>query len=91
MIRIPIRHALSALAAAALLSAFAFGPASAGELQNTERELVDSLQTMLRGSVGLLDKPTFGEKFKMAPAAQQGPRQRTHYQFRWWYDYSGGR
>jgi hypothetical protein len=84
--RTAICHTLSALAAVALVSAFAIGPASAGGLQNTERELVDSLQTMHRGSVGLLDKPTFGEKFKTAPAAQQGPQQRTHYQFRWWYD-----
>ena len=61
MTRTAIRRTLSAIAALALVSVVAGGPASAGELQNTERELVDSLQTMHR----TLDKPTFGEKFMM--------------------------
>ena len=67
MTRTAIRHTLAALA---LVSAFASGLASAGELQNTERELVDSLQTMHRA----LDKPTFGEKFKTGLTAKKGPR-----------------
>jgi hypothetical protein len=80
----PICHTLSALAAV-LVFALASSPASAGELSNTERELVDSLQTMNRG----LDKPTFGEKFKMGLTAQKRPQQTptTHYEFRWWQDY----
>ena len=79
-----IRHTLSALAAVALVSAFASTAVSANELSGTERELVDSLQSMNRG----LDKPTFGEKFKMGLATrrpQQTPT--THYEFRWWQDY----
>jgi hypothetical protein len=85
MTRTAVRHTLSALAALALVSAFASNPTSAGELSNTERELVDSLQSMNRG----LDKPTFGEKFKMGLATQKPPQQTptTHYEFRWWQDY----
>jgi hypothetical protein len=45
MIRTALRHMLSALAAAAVVSAFAVTAVSA-----TERELVDSLQTMFRGT-----------------------------------------
>lgn len=85
MTRKAIRHTLSAFAAVALVSAFAASPASAGELSNTERELVDSLQSMNRG----LDKPTFGDKYKMGLATQKPPQQTptTHYEFRWWQDY----
>lgn len=68
MIRRAIRHTLSALAALALVSAFASSAVSANELSGTERELVDSLQTMHRGLV----KPTFGEKFKMGLTAKKG-------------------
>jgi hypothetical protein len=83
MTRTAIRHMLSALAAVALVSAFASTLVSAAE-----RELVDVLQAQCRGPTsGLLDKPTFGEKFKMGPTAQKGPRQTTHYEFRWWQDY----
>jgi hypothetical protein len=72
MTRTAIRHTLSALAALALISAFASTLVSAAE-----RELVDALQTQFRGPTsGLHDKPTFGEKFKMGPTAQKRSRPR---------------
>jgi hypothetical protein len=85
MTRTALRDTLSALAAVALVSAFASTAVSANELSGTERELVDSLQSMNRG----LDKPTFGEKFKMGLATQKPLQQTptTHYEFRWWQDY----
>jgi hypothetical protein len=64
---------LSALAAFALVFPLANTAGSAGEPQNTERELVDALQTMHRA----LDKPTFGEKFRMGSAAKKGPQTTT--------------
>ena len=74
MTRTAIRHTF--LAAAAVALAFATSPVRAGqlmnELQTTERELVDSMQTMHRA----LDKPTFGEKFKMG-ATKRGPQPTT--------------
>ena len=79
-----IRHTLSALAAVALVSAFSTGPVSAepytqfvqmstqlmNELQNTERELVDSLQTMHRNVQIQAQKP----KAPKGLATRRGPQ-----------------
>ena len=62
MTRTAIRHALSALA---MLASASTG-VSANELQSTERELVDSLQTMHRGT-------TRNAKAKKAQAATHRP------------------
>ena len=50
MTRTAIRSTLAALAAVALVSAFAGTAVSANELSGTERELVDSLQSMFQGT-----------------------------------------
>jgi hypothetical protein len=70
MIRTAVHHTLSAAVALALVSTFAAPASSDGEFQNTERELVDSLQTTHR----TLDKPTFGEN---SGAAKKAPRATT--------------
>ena len=89
------RHTLSALAAVALFSAFASGAVSA-----TERELMDKLgiihrvnprQIMLQTTHDPLgvSEPKVSKGLATHPRSQRNTT--THYEFRWWQDYSGGR
>jgi hypothetical protein len=75
------RHTLSAIAAAALVSAFASSPASA---QSPKSNTVLGGHHELMGT-SQSGKPTIPAGLA-APRAQHGTT--THYPIRWWHDYS---
>ena len=86
MTRTAVRHTLPALAAVALVAAFAVGPASA---QSTQID-----PPSLNLSAGWADTNSTSSKQKAPKGLATHPRSQrnatTHYEFRWWQDYSNG-
>jgi hypothetical protein len=82
MTRTAIRHTLSAIAAAALISAFATGAVAGGmRAQHLQDEMMGSIK-------GHTIKKPETERLATQTPSQQAPTR--HYQFRWWQDYGGG-
>jgi hypothetical protein len=78
MTRTALRRMLSAVAAVALTSAFATGAVAAGM---RTQHLQDEMLSGIKGHA--IKKP---EGLATQNPSQQAPT--THYEFRWWQDYS---